>query len=141
MKYIITILFFCAAICDSFSQTGKVIVTVKGVDLKKGGELSVGFFNDRNFPKVGRQSFGKVKEVDGAVMELVFEEVPVGQYGIAVFQDIDSNKDLKTNFIGLPTEPIGFSNDAPIKFGPPSFADAKIDVEEDRTLNYVIQLR
>ena len=141
MKYLITILLLSSTICESFSQTGKVIVTVKRVDLKKGGELSVGFFNDRNFPKVGKQSFGKAKEVDASVMELVFENIPIGQYGIAVFQDIDGDKSLKTNFIGLPAEPIGFSNDAPIKFGPPSFADAKIDVEEDRTLNYVIQLR
>ena len=32
--------------------------------------------------------------------------------------------------IGIPTEPYAFSNNAPLRFGPPSFADAALSVGE-----------
>jgi len=124
-----------------YSQTGKVVIQVSGVEAKKGGELAVGFFNKNNFLKAGRQSLGVTKEINGETMEIIFDRVPVGEYGIAIFQDIDRNKDLNTNFIGFPTEPMGFSNNARIRFGPPSFDDVKITVEENRTLNLIIRLR
>src|SRR5579872_1146857 len=126
MKLVIVLAILCANFHELFSQDGKIIIRVEGVDLNKGGELSVGFFDRENFPKVGKQIFGATKEVSNTIMEIVFEKVPIGKYGIAVFQDFDRNKQLKTNFIGLPTEPIGFSNDAKIRFGPPSFEDAMI---------------
>lgn len=125
----------------SFSQTGAVMLQVINIDTKKGGELSVGFFSEDNFPKIGRQSFGSTKEVNGSIMQLTFEQVPAGTYGIAVFQDVDKNKDLNPNFLGFPTEPFGFSNDTRIRFGPPSFEDAKITVDGGKTLNLVIHLR
>jgi uncharacterized protein (DUF2141 family) len=140
MNYPILTLLFITCF-QAFSQQGKVVVKVNGIDVKNGGELSVGFFSKDNFPKVGKQSFGKTKEISAESAEIVFEQVPVGEYGIAIFQDIDRNKTLKTNFVGLPTEPIGFSNDARMKFGPPSFADAKITVENGKILNLVVKLR
>jgi uncharacterized protein (DUF2141 family) len=48
---------------------------------------------------------------------------------------------LKKNIVGFPTEPIGFSNNARIRFGPPSFDDARIIVESGKTINLTIQLR
>jgi Short-chain dehydrogenases of various substrate specificities len=130
--------------CLCFSQNGVVILQVEGIDLKKGGELSAGIFKEENFPKVGKQLLGTEVAVTGSKMEIRISNVPAGWYGVAVFQDIDKNKNLKTNFIGLPQEPIGFSNDARIKFGPPDFEDARfIGAKRQRdhsknnsTLNY-----
>jgi len=51
------------------------------------------------------------------------------------------NKELTTNFIGIPKEPIGFSNNARIKFGPPSFEEAKFNVEKDKQTVLTITLR
>lgn len=124
-----------------YAQTGTVILEVSGIKVAKGGELSAGIFRKENFAKVGKQFIGTVKKVEAAKMQIVFKNVPVGNYGMVVFQDIDQNKDLKTNFVGFPTEPIGFSNDARIRFGPPSFEDAKVQVEKDKTLTLPIILR
>ena len=38
----------------SFSQTGKLVVNVRGIETSKGGELSTGIFLASNFPKVGK---------------------------------------------------------------------------------------
>ncbi len=124
-----------------FSQTGTVILNIQNIEASKGGEISAGIFKRENFPRVGKQFIGIEKEVIASETQVVFTNVPVGLYAIVVFQDTDMNKDLKTNFVGYPKEPIGFSNDAKIKFGPPSFDDAKVSVEADKKLILVIKLQ
>lgn len=128
-----------------FQQTNKssatVIVDVKGISLTKGGELSAGLFLEANFPKPGKQLIGTEVRVNADQMRIVFNDVPPGKYGVVAFQDIDANKDLKKNFLGFPKEPIGFSNDARIKMGPPSFSDAAINVEAGKTITVQITLR
>ncbi len=141
MKKITLALLMALTSCLCFSQRGAVILQVEGIDLKKGGELSAGIFKEENFPKVGKQLLGTEVEVTGSKMEIRINNVPEGWYGVAVFQDIDKNKDLKTNFIGLPQEPIGFSNDARIRLGPPAFEDAQFLVQKDKEIILKIVLR
>lgn len=52
---------------------------------------------------------------------------PAGRYGVAVYQDVNSDGELNTGLFGIPSEPTGFSNDAPANFGPPRFADAAFE--------------
>ena len=58
-------------------------------------------------------------------------QLPAGEYAIQVFHDTDGNGKMKTNFIGIPKEPTGVSNDAKGKFGPPKFVDAKFTVGDE----------
>lgn len=126
---------------DSHGQTGTVVINVQQIQADKGGEISVGIFKKENFPKVGMQLIGTEKSVTGSAMQITFDKVPAGEYGVVAFQDIDKNKDLKTNFVGFPKEPIGFSRDAKIKLGPPDFDDAKVEVESGKILKLSIILR
>lgn len=137
-------------ICTSFlfwltsavqAQTGKVVLNIQGIQLNKGGEISAGIFKKEDFPKVGKQMIGTEKVVTANKMQIVFDNVPGGTYGAVAFQDIDKNKDLKTNFLGFPKEPIGFSNDARINFGPPSFEDAAVKLDAGKTVTLTIILR
>ena len=50
--------------------------------------------------------------------------LPLGDYALSVFYDQDGDGKLKTNFIGMPKEPIALSNNAVAKFGPPEYDDA-----------------
>jgi len=50
--------------------------------------------------------------------------LPLGNYALSVFYDQDGDGELKTNFIGMPKEPIALSNNAVAKFGPPKYSDA-----------------
>lgn len=47
-------------------------------------------------------------------------------YSVSVFYDEDLDGKLNTNFIGIPTELVGFSNNAKGRFGPPTFEQTKI---------------
>ena len=58
--------------------------------------------------------------------------VPVaapGTYAIAIYHDKNANRHFDKNFLGLPAEPYGVSNNPPINFGPPSLEDSAFKVE------------
>jgi uncharacterized protein (DUF2141 family) len=55
-------------------------------------------------------------------------QLPVGEYALTVFYDVNGNGDLDTNFIGMPKEPIALSNNAKARFGPPKYKDAKFNL-------------
>ena len=62
---------------------------------------------------------------------IAFDNVKHGQYGVSLFHDEDENGELETNWIGMPKEGIGISNNARGSFGPPSFKDAAFAVNKD----------
>jgi len=53
-----------------------------------------------------------------------FEDIPPGTYAMAVVHDENMNGKLDTNWLGMPAEGYGFSNDAKGLLGPPSFSAA-----------------
>lgn len=68
--------------------------------------------------------------VDG-VSEIVLEALPFGEYAVSAYHDENNNQTLDTRIFGIPKEPLGTSNDAKIRFGPPRYSDAKFLLEED----------
>jgi outer membrane protein len=67
-------------------------------------------------------------------------ELAGGEYALVVYHDKNGNGRLDENFIGIPSEPLGFSNRYWPK-GPPTFAKAafKIEAEETRTIDVNLQ--
>ena len=57
-----------------------------------------------------------------------------GEYGVRVMHDENDNNELDANFVGMPTEPWGFSNDAVGSFGPPKWQDVKFTVSGDTSI-------
>ncbi len=51
-----------------------------------------------------------------------------GVYAVAVFQDLDENGQLNKNFLGIPTEPYGFSGEKGGKWGVPRFEQASFEI-------------
>ena len=52
------------------------------------------------------------------------DDVPPGVWAAQAYHDENENGAIDRNLLGIPTEGIGFSNDAKMMFGPPSFASA-----------------
>jgi uncharacterized protein (DUF2141 family) len=63
-----------------------------------------------------------------ASVQLDFGEVPSGRYAIALIHDENANGKLDKRLM-IPREGFGFSRNAPVGLGPPSFADAAFAVE------------
>lgn len=68
-----------------------------------------------------------------------FEDIPPGRYAIAVIHDENMNGKLDTNWLGIPTEGYGFSNNASVLLGTPSF-DAASFFYDGRNLDLTIRL-
>ena len=56
-------------------------------------------------------------------------DVPPGTYAVQVIHDENDNQALDRPGL-LPTEGMGFSRDAPMRFGPPRWDDARFDLAE-----------
>lgn len=77
-----------------------------------------------------RDAMQAVSSTDDLLISL--EGLPPGKYAVSVFQDLDGDAELATNFIGFPKEPFGFS--APMgKFGPPKFEEAAVEFSGEDT--------
>ena len=68
-----------------------------------------------------------------------FEDIPSGTYALAVIHDENMNGKLDTNWLGIPTEGYGFSNDAKALLGAPSFSVASFQYDGG-TLDLTISL-
>jgi uncharacterized protein (DUF2141 family) len=83
------------------------------------------------FPKEYKKAAARVdaQGIKDKRARCVFTGVEAGTWAISVFHDEDGNGELKTNFVGVPQEPLGFSNNAKATFGPPKFDDAKFSYD------------
>ena len=68
-----------------------------------------------------------------------FEDIPPGTYAMAVVHDENMNGKLDTNWLGIPTEGYGFSNDAQGVVGAPSFSAASFPYD-GRSLDLTMTL-
>lgn len=55
---------------------------------------------------------------------VVVPDVPPGRYAIQAYLDENDNREVDQNFLGVPKEGVGFSQDAPFGLGPPTFRRA-----------------
>ena len=78
----------------------------------------------------GIETFIKLKDSHEFVINL-----PEGVYAIALFVDANKNLKIDKNFLGIPKEQFGFSNNAMGKLSAPSFEQAKFKVEGNTLQN------
>lgn len=108
------------------AQAARLEIVVANVRSGK-GHVRVAVCSPDTFLKETCQWYAHGKAAPGEVT--VTLEVPPGTWAAQAYQDEDDIGKIARNFFGLPTVGIGFSNDAPFRFGPPSFADAAFRLE------------
>ena len=59
------------------------------------------------------------------------DALPAGEYAIRVMHDENDNGKLDANFVGIPKEPYGFSNNARGRMGPPKWEAARFSLGAD----------
>lgn len=75
-------------------------------------------------------SFGRTVKLDkNGNARLVFRGVAAGDYAIKVFVDQNGNGKLDKNFLGIPKEPYGLSNDIKPRFSMPSWEQLKFTIK------------
>ena len=69
-----------------------------------------------------------VESLDKGLLRVTFNGPLPRECVINAFYDINSNGELDTNWAGIPNEPVGITNNAKGRFGPPSYDDGKVIV-------------
>ena len=95
------------------------------------GHVRIAVCTAETFLKDTCQRSTEVRSAPGEVK--VALDVPPGTWAVQAYLDEDDIKRISRNFLGIPTTGLGFSNDAPFRFGPPKFADAAFHHEPGGT--------
>lgn len=69
-----------------------------------------------------------------------FEGLAAGSYAVMVFHDVNGNGRLDRNFMGIPREPLGFSNRYWAK-GEPTFSGASFLVPESERIPVAVEMK
>jgi len=124
-----------AAIPFTNSASAGVLRVEIGGFVEITGKVMIAVFDDAEH--FLSKSGGAVKKlrakVTGAEMSVTIADLPPGQYGISIYHDENGNGELDTNFLGIPKEPYGFSNNARGFAGPRKFDATLITVTEQET--------
>lgn len=100
-------------------------ISVEVVSSTAGGKVYVAVYdNDANFKEdvFVSNAVAKLAAADDRT-ELDLQVPTEGRYVVAAFQDLNGNGELDRNFLGVPTEPYGFSKVPPSKWRAPSFGE------------------
>ena len=104
------------------SPQNSIHVEIGGLRNDKGQVLCALYSSADGFPKKGEKALARAKSpISGGHAVCEFPDVTAGTYAVSVFHDENSNGKLDTNFMGIPREGVGASNNAKGHFGPPKF--------------------
>lgn len=107
------------------AYAGEITVNTSGAD-GTGGMIAQLYTEDGYIDTPVAELYTEMN-ADGTA-SVTFTDVAPGTYAIVVIHDENGNGEMDTNFIGIPTEPGGFSNNAPARMGPARFEDASFAV-------------
>jgi uncharacterized protein (DUF2141 family) len=114
------------------AQNAKIRVEFSGIEQIKGKMMIALYNNSKGFPGTDALAYQtKSFTIINNNPIIEFNSIPYGNYAIAYYQDLNSNGKLDTNWLGIPTEPYGFSNNATGTLGPPDFKAAAFEVKTE----------
>lgn len=115
-----------------------ISVVVENVSGKEGSLVLCLWDGEKGFPNCEKGKPVARQVVPTASAAAVFRNVAPGTYAVSAFHDINGNGVLDSNFIGLPKEPVGMSNNPKI-MGPPRFAPASFAVTDTAEIRIRLQ--
>jgi len=127
------------------SQAESKTTTIK-VDAEKirnaTGMMACALFNAADgFPDVQAKSFQYVYvPINSGVAGCEFKDVAAGTYAVSVFHDENDNKKLDKNFVGMPLEGYGVSNNIRHMMSAPGFKESSFQVNGQVDKNIKIRM-
>lgn len=114
-------------------STGTATLTVHVIGARNAqGKIRAALFNGaEGFPNDASRAIQKQSgdiDPETSSAHIVFTNVPAGVYAVSVFHDENMNQKLDKNFVGVPKEGYGASNNPKKRMGPPNFAETKFQL-------------
>ncbi|SDR75371.1 Uncharacterized conserved protein, DUF2141 family [Polaribacter sp. KT25b] len=134
---LITAFIFIGFSSTSAQENHTITLDFKGMK-SNNGNLYVALYNkEDSFLKNPIKA--TILKIENKKASVILKDIPSGIYAVSAFHDANNNKKMDTNFIGIPKEPIGISNDAKGFMGPPKYKDAKFEVSKDTELTIIVK--
>jgi uncharacterized protein (DUF2141 family) len=135
------LIYMCACLFAQESENiGTLKVVVSGLKNDR-GDIKIGLFDSAESYQGKAERFrGSNLSIVDKRAEWLIEGIPFGEYAVKLFHDEDKDNEIDKNFIGLPTESFGFSNNPKIRFGPPGFDKTKF-LFNSKEMTIVIELK
>ena len=108
------------------SPTARVTVAVSST--AAGGELRLAVFDGAEAFTNDAPLLGTTEVLTGTTTSLSIAIPRPGTYVFAAFQDLNGNGRLDRNFLGVPTEPYGFTRTPASKWRTPNFTEVASEV-------------
>lgn len=108
----------------AYAQNADLIVEVSNISTTE-GKMRASLFNSSDTYLKDAQWDADTIIYNQETVRILFSNLPSGEYAISVFHDKNNNGKLDANFMGIPTEPYAFSNNAPSRFGPAKYEEAR----------------
>ena len=115
----------------SATDKGKVIVHITNIR-SNDGVIAISLFKGSDgFPREGKKAYKKlILPISGGKATAVFDDLPYGEYAAIYMHDENKNGKMDFNFLKMPKEGYGASNDAKASLGPPEYKDARFMLKQ-----------
>jgi uncharacterized protein (DUF2141 family) len=132
--------FFLFGLTFPENSNGVLTVVVNGIDTPS-GTIRVAVFNspDKFLEKNG-YAYSKSTPVGNNKSVRIDFNIPHGFYAVTCYHDINENKVLDQNYMGIPQEPYAMSNNVSIKWRRPTFDETKFAFNKPtQTINFDVK--
>ena len=119
------------------SQLARLTVQVTHARDAKGTIRVALFRSGEGFPgDTSKALRAQAAQIDPKTLSgvIVFAGIPRGTYAVSVFHDENMNGKLDKNFVGMPKEGYGASNNPEKKMRAPTFEEASFSLNRDQTV-------
>lgn len=111
------------------AQAASLVIKLSGMTSDTGSLVFAMWSGPENWLEADPLREGVVPIISGE-SEITLTDLAYGEYAVSVYHDRNDNGKLDTGLFGIPKEPLGTSNDAKIRFGPPKYEDAVFTLDQ-----------
>tara|TARA_R110002072_G_scaffold111649_2_gene239846 strand:+ start:331 stop:756 length:426 start_codon:yes stop_codon:yes gene_type:complete len=117
------------------NQNQNVTVNISNLSSNEGKVFVAIYNSEDSFLNNGFKSL--IAKIDANTCSVTFKDIPKGTYAISVFHDENDNNKMDSNFLGIPKEDYGCSNNVKGFMGPPKWEDAKFKLNNQSVIHNI----
>ncbi|WP_347925207.1 DUF2141 domain-containing protein [Pontimicrobium sp. SW4] len=129
VKIIIALLMSQTLLYAQDNTNQSITVKITNID-GNSGKVFVALY-DSEITFLEKKYKSTTSTIKNSSCEVVFENVPNGVYAISLFHDKNGNNKMDSNFLGIPKEDYGCSNNARGFMGPPKWENTKFEIKNN----------
>ncbi len=121
-------------------SSAKLTVVIDGLRHQSGQVCLRVYSSEQGFPSSARGVIQSgCTKVTGKSTNKDFYGLKPGNYAVALYADKNNDGKLNTNFLGIPSEGYGFSNNPKARTRAPKFTEASFNLSQNKTIKITMQ--